>query len=94
MENSATWAWGMFPTNLEAALPQHTAHQEGQGIQVGSIPENEAGQAVVKIVEGDTSKDDGDPTGGDFTRLSCVAINQPKMFTFLLRCKKISSFET
>ncbi|RUS88986.1 hypothetical protein EGW08_003233 [Elysia chlorotica] len=29
VQNSATWAWGMFPTNLEAALPQQQTRQDG-----------------------------------------------------------------
>lgn len=61
MENSATWAWGMFPTNLEAALPQQ---DKGDNVSAGTSPESGATQASVQIVKADaeSGKEDSDPT--------------------------------
>ncbi|GFS08811.1 phosphatidate phosphatase LPIN2 [Elysia marginata] len=65
MENSATWAWGMFPTNLEAALPQQ-AHEQGDNVDASASAAQEKGaaQAVVQIVkdEATAGKEDSDHT--------------------------------
>ncbi|GFO22728.1 phosphatidate phosphatase lpin2 [Plakobranchus ocellatus] len=51
MENSATWAWGMFPTNLEAACPQQQQQQLPEEKEQVMPETVDAGQTVVQVVE-------------------------------------------